>query len=209
MLRLPAATGPSLWRLDALLIALGTGAMLTTIAVTSAWAHDQGEWLTRNTVRVSLAWYALALVLMMRLEPADWRVETPRGRVARWCWTLAIGSFLVHLAVAFHYYDHWSHAHAVERTRQVSGWGEGIYVSHLFTLLWVADGLWWWLRPAAYARRPIIVDRALHTFILLIVFNGMVVYETGLIRYAGLALFALLALRWCQARGWPWQRMRA
>jgi hypothetical protein len=122
-------------------------------------------------------------------------------RLARWCWTLAWAAYLVHLAMAFHHYHHWSHAHAVEHTRSVSGVGEGIYVSHCFTLLWTVDVAWWWLRPETRARRSAWVDRSLHGFMFFMVFNATVVYESGLIRWAGVALTAWLAVLLLTASG--------
>jgi hypothetical protein len=159
--------------------------------------------LTRNTVRLSLAWYAAALCLMMRLNPVDWLAISNLGNLARWCWTWGVVCFLVHLAMAFHYYHHWSHAHAFEHTRQVSGAGEGIYVSYLFTWLWIADAVWWWIQPKRYAARPVWIDRALHAFMLFIVFNGMIVFESGAIRWAGLLLFILLPAGWLHSRVVP------
>jgi hypothetical protein len=184
-------------------IAGGLALVLATFMLTFAMAAEPGEMLTRNTVRLSLAWYATALTLMMRLAPDDWRAETRIGQVTRWCWTWSIVCFWVHLGVAFHFYHGWSHAHAFEHTRQVSGIGEGIYVSYLFTWLWTGDMIWWWVRPGSYAARSPWIDRALHAFMLFIVFNGMVVYESGLIRWAGLAMFAGLAAAWIAARGRP------
>ncbi|HVU88502.1 MAG TPA: hypothetical protein VHD36_14370 [Pirellulales bacterium] len=184
-------------------VAGGAALVAATFLLTFAIAAEPGEMLTRNTVRLSLAWYAAALVLMMRLAPADWRAETYAGQVARWCWTWSIVCFWVHLGVAFHFYHGWSHAHAFEHTREVSGIGEGIYVSYLFTWLWTGDMLWWWARPNGYAARSVWIDRVLHAFMLFIVFNGMVVYESGLIRWAGLAMFAGLAAAWVMARGRP------
>ena len=108
--------------------------------------------------------------------------------------------FLVHLAMAFHYYHDWSHAHAFERTRQISGIGEGIYVSYLFTILWALDVLCWWLRPAQHAVRSAWIGRSLHGFMLFIVFNSMVVYETGTIRWAGILMFIGLAAVWLTTR---------
>jgi hypothetical protein len=151
--------------------------------------------LTRDTVRVSLAYYAAAAWLMLGLRPADWPAATPRGAFARWCWTLAWAAYVVHLWVAFQIYHHGSHAEAVAHTQERAGFGPGIYVSHLFTLLWTADiALWWW-RPATYAARPSWNDRALHGFMVFVVFAGMVIYEEGPIRWAGLALCGGLALR--------------
>lgn len=177
---------------------VGGAALLAAVLVlTYLLAGDTGEMLTRNTVRLSLAWYAAALCLMMRLHGAnDWRAATTEGRLARWCWTWAVVVFLVHLAMAFHYYHGWSHAHAFERTREVSGVGEGIYISYFFTLWWTADMVWWWWQPARYAARSAWIDRALHAFMLFIVFNGMIVFETGGIRYAGCLMFGVLTLFW-------------
>ncbi len=115
---------------------------------------------------------------MLFLRPADWAIETPRGWAARWCWTWGLVCFLVHLAMAFHYFHHWSHAHAFERTREVSGVGEGIYVSYLFTWLWGADVAYWWLSPGGYAARSRWIDRTLQAFMLFIVINGTIVFET-------------------------------
>ena len=76
-------------------------------------------------------------------------------------------------------------------------------MSYLFTLLWAGDALWWWGSPLTYAIRSRWLTRALHAFMLFIVFNGMVVYETGPIRWAGLLMFVGLAIGWCAARGVP------
>jgi hypothetical protein len=174
----------------------GLVALVVVLAASNAPGPTRGETLTRNTIRLSLVWYAVGLVLMMHLGRNDWRCATVLGRVARWCWTWGIATFLVHLAMAFHFYHGWSHAHAFEQTRQASGVGEGLYVSYLFTLLWIIDALWWRVRPDAYAARPTRIDIALHAFMLFIVFNGMIVFESGAIRWAGVAMFVALAIAW-------------
>jgi hypothetical protein len=182
-------------------MALGGAAVLAlTLAVAVGLASDVGELLVRNTIRLSLTWYGVALLVMMRLAPADWAANADVGRLARWCWTWAWACFVVHVALAFHYYDHWSHAAAFERTREVSGIGEGLYVSYAFTLAWTVDVWLWWLRPADYATRPKWVGIVLHTTMLFIVFNGMVVFETGLIRWAGVIMFVVLAVAWVLTR---------
>jgi hypothetical protein len=137
---------------------------------------------------------------MIGLLPADWLARTGPGRLARWCWTLAWAAFVVHLGMAFHHYHHWSHDDAVRHTQEVSGFGEGVYVSDLFAVAWTADVAAWWLRPAWYARRSPWNDRALHGFMLFMVFNATIVYETGFIRWAGAALFVWLALVWAARR---------
>ncbi len=163
-------------------------AALLTLAV--AWpslsgSPTPGDDFTRNTVRLSLLFYAAALTLMM---------TTGRVRLARWCWTLAWAALVIHLGMAFHHYHGWSHADAVRRTREVSGFGEGVYVSYLLALAWTVDVAAWWLRPAWRARRSPWFGRVLHGFMLFVVFNATIVYGTGAIRWVGTALFAWLVL---------------
>jgi hypothetical protein len=76
----------------------------------------------------------------------------------------------------------------------ISGVGEGLYVSYLFTAVWLADVAWWWLWPESYAGRSAWIGRLTHGFMLFVAFNGTVVYETGAIRYAGLVASAGLLI---------------
>jgi hypothetical protein len=194
-------------------VALGAAMLAATLALSVALSvalgSDLGDLLTRNTIRLSLAWYAVAVGLMLFLAPDEWAAGTPvsatgrprRGWLARWCWTWGLVCFLVHLGMAFHYFHYWSHAHAFERTRQVAHVGEGIYISYLFTVLWGADVAYWWLNPRGYASRSPWIDRTLQAFMLFIVLNGMVVFESGPIRWAGLLGLAVLTVAWRMARG--------
>jgi hypothetical protein len=152
-----------------------------------------GDDLTRHTVRLALVYYAIGTTLMLFLRPAEWGAASGWGRLARWCWTLAWATYLVHLAMAFHHYHHWSHGDAVAHTQEVSGFGEGIWFSHLFTLVWTVDVAIWWLWPAGYATRSPWWDRLLHGYMAFIIFNATVVYEEGAIRWGGILLFAELA----------------
>ncbi len=174
--------------------------LLAGVLAAPWWLHPDapGDDLVRFTVRLALAYWAAALALMMYLRPDEWRADGGRGRLARWCWTLAWLTYLVHLVMAFHFYHHWSHADAIRHTEAVSGFGRGIYVSHFFTLVWSLDAIGWWLRPERYATRSPWIDRLLHGFMVFIVFNATVVYESGLIRWAGLAGLLGLALLGCQ-----------
>jgi hypothetical protein len=182
------------------LLVVGSWALLlAAVLATPWWIHPDvaGDDLVRHTVRLALVYWAAALALMIYLRPADWRAEHGRGRLARWCWTLGWLTYLVHLAMAFHFYHHWSHDDAVRHTKKVSGFGPGIYVSHFFTLVWSLDVMCWWLWPGRYAARSPWIDRLLHGFMVFIVFNATVVYESGLIRWAALAGLGALALLGC------------
>jgi hypothetical protein len=160
-----------------------------------------GDDLIRNTIRLALLYYAIALTLLLRSQPPDWHKHSHRIRLARLCWTLAWVTYLIHVAMAFHFAHHWSHAEAMRHTEEVSGVGEGIFVSHLFTLLWTTDVVSWWLWPSWYARRPAWIDWLLHGFMLFVVFNATVVFESGWIRWAGVVLFAwLAAVAWSRRR---------
>jgi hypothetical protein len=176
---------------------LGPILLAAVLLLSKQFADNPGDSLTRNTIRLSLAWYAVALALMIHLRSAeDRRAITPLGNSARWCWTWACLTFVIHVAVAFHYFHHWSHTHAFEHTREVSGFGEGLYISYFFTLFWSADAAAWWFAPAWYAARSPWIDRVLHGFMLFIVFNGTVIYEQGPIRWIAAAGFFAIALLW-------------
>jgi hypothetical protein len=186
----PTASGP------ARLLAASWLLLLPATLVLPQWLHadNVGDARTRLTVRLALAYYALALGLMLFLSGPGWASLTARGRLARAAWTAGWLTYLVHLAMAFHYYHHWSHHDAVRRTAAVSGFGAGIYVSHLFTLVWTADVASWWLWPRWYAGRPRWLDALLHGFMLVVVFNATVVFESGPTRWVGAAGFVVLAV---------------
>jgi hypothetical protein len=160
-----------------------------------------GDALVRWFIRAVLLAYGTALLLMCRLRsPDDWATRTNLGRAARGCWIAAYLLYVCHVALAFHYYHHWSHAHAVAHTEAVSGWGEGIFVSHAFTLLWGLDVLTWLFWPVRYAQRSPWIDRCLHAFMLFIIFNGAVVFATGAVRWLSLGMFVGLAVWWWMTR---------
>src|SRR5213592_1485393 len=107
-------------------------------------AGPRGENAVRNSVRLALLCYGVSLGVQLRGGPC---------RLARLSWTLGLAAYAVHVVLAFHHFHGWSHAQAVEHVRAASGFGEGVYASHLFGLLWTVDVAWWWLAPASYAVR--------------------------------------------------------
>jgi hypothetical protein len=171
-----------------LLFALLLGAALVLPFASKSPTLDDD--LTRYTVRVSLLYYAAAVCLLL-IRRSD---DVTLWQSARLYWTLGWIAYLVHLYVAFKFYHRGSHADAVEHTQEVTGFGPGIYVSHLFTLVWTLDVARWWLFPAAYAHRARWVTALLHGFMAFIVFNATIIYETGLIRWAGVAMFGVFAV---------------
>ncbi len=135
---------------------------------------------------------------------ARWR------RAAKWIWLAGCLLFLGHVAAAFHFYHHWSHAHAVaetaRQTKAVIGWefGEGLYFSYLFAIVWAVDALWWLARGEAYYERSRRITIALHAYMLFIGLNGAMVFESGVTRTYGFAACAvlgvLLVYRWMELR---------
>ena len=164
-----------------------------------------GELLTRWTVRLALLAYVLtvALRLTARRQPGP-------QRLARAAWTFGCALFLVHVAAAFHVFHGWSHADAyretARQTEELAGfrWGGGLYLNYVFTLVWVADAAWWWAAGlTAYAARPRWIDLALHGFFAFMAFNAVVVFESGAVRWFGVAatvLLVALSVRWVQTR---------
>jgi hypothetical protein len=164
--------------------------ILMAVAILGPWLGGSptlGDDLTRFTVRVSVLYYAIAVGGMLVRIRCGW---------VRIAWTLGWLAYLIHLGMAFHYYHHWSHVEAMRHTQERSGFGEGVFVSHAFTLLWTADVLSWRLAPRWHETRSRWIGIALHAFMAFIVFNATVVYETGLIRWAGVAMFTGMAAIW-------------
>jgi hypothetical protein len=190
----------------------GAYALLATVAILLLFHANTGPAWTRNAIRLSLIWYAATLFALIKIDPQDWLQNSAAVRLARGFWSCGLLLYLAHFALAFHFYHHWSHDDAFARTRQISGQGEGIYVSYLFTIVWIADVLWWWAAPQAYALRSRWVDRMLHGFMLFIVFNGTIVFEAGLLRATAIVMFLavvaawILALRRCELQMEPGDR---
>jgi hypothetical protein len=170
----PALLFVGLW-----LILLAAGYLLALDAT------DRGDFVTRHTARVAVLFWALAVGA---------RLLGCTRHTSRWLWTLACGAYLIHVAAAFEHIHHWSHAAAFEHVELVNGFGPGIFVSYLFSLIWLADVLWWLFAPISYESRPRWIDLGVHGFMAFVVFNGTVVYETGFIRWASVVMFLTLGL---------------
>lgn len=123
-----------------------------------------------------------------------------REKWLRILWTIGCGLFLVHVAAAFHFVHNWSHQAAVQttaaETRQLLGiaFGEGLWFSYAFVLLWLLDTIWWWTAADNWRRRPRALHITLHSYLLFIAFNGAIVFEAGPTRFVGILVTPLLLL---------------
>ena len=160
-----------------------------------------GELLTRWTIRAALVLYVAVTAGSLWWGPLrSLPPGSPWPPVSRVLWTAGCGLLLAHMAAAFHYYHHWSHADAaadtLRQTQEQVGvaFGGGIYFNYALALLWFADVGWWWIAPAAYARRPNWISFALHAYMLFMAVNGTIVFAEGPTRWWGLVTCLLLAV---------------
>ena len=142
------------------------------------------EELTRWTIRLALCGYLgrIFLGLLAGNRPA-------MMHLARWCWIAGCVMLWTHVVCAFQFYHHWSHATAYDQTARETldqvgvNFGGGIWFNYLFIALWTADAAWWWGSESSYLRRPRWVSITLHAYLVFIVFNATVVFETGPVRW--------------------------
>ena len=76
-------------------------------------------------------------------------------------------------------------------------WGGGLYLNYLFTIVWIADVVWWWGGVERYRCRSRLVLAIMHGFLFFIVVNATVVFGAGAIRWFGLAACLWVAYRAC------------
>jgi hypothetical protein len=164
----------------------------------AARSADPGEALTRFSIRLCLVWYGAALVIM--LWPVAGHLGEAWQRLGRALWTGAYVTYLLHVALAFHFFHHWSHAAAFAHVASQSGFGPGLYFNYAFSLVWGVDVAWWWSGLRRYAKRPRWISVVVHSFMVFIVFNGAVVFASGPVRWASAAGFVGLAALFGWAR---------
>jgi len=180
--------------------------------------------ITRWTIRLAMLAYAAALALRIASIRMDRKQgDKEKGRQAvepsptesspcldephteslqRTVWSLGCLLAWAHVLCALAVHHHWSHAaayaHTASETAKTVGinWGGGIYFNYLFLVLWSADSIWWWLRPASYHSRALSISIVIHAYLAFIAFNATVVFETGPVRFAALAAIVLLAAVW-------------
>jgi hypothetical protein len=166
-----------------------------------------GESLIVWSARVVVLFYALRLSV-------DFLVADPRRRErwARLAWTAGCAVYLVHVGLAFHFLHHWSHAaavaHTARRTFEVVGvsWGAGIYINYVFTALWVADVVWWWIRAFRHQAAPAFAYWFVHALFAFMFFNATVVFGPPFWKWIAAAAACLLIMaRFLLPRTPAWQ----
>ncbi len=157
-----------------------------------------GEWLTRGTV-----WVALSLYVGGEIVKAGRGGGARRG-AARWLNNFGCTAFLAHVTCAFHFYHGWSHSAAyAETARQTAelvgkNWGGGLYLNYLFALVWVAEVIGSWISPKGHIQRPDWLLWTMRAFFFFMIFNGTVLFPSGMVRWFGFVLCLVLAVCW-----WP------
>lgn len=163
---------------------------------------SSGEFLTRSTIWLAIAGYAIGTVVF-----ATARRRVDANRWARLAWTIGCAALLAHFASAYEFYHAWSHASAYADTaRQTAevfkvNWGGGLFINYAVATLWFADVAWWWFAGLdSYRRRPLLLTLLWHGFLIFIIFNATVVFKDGLIRWIGLFVCVVLCVSWVSIR---------
>ena len=118
----------------------------------------------------------------------------------RLLWTAACVLLWIHVACAFQYAHHGSHAeayaHTARQTEQVVGldWGGGIYFNYLLMVLWAGDAAWWWLAPRSFRARPPIIGGIIRGFVAFMALNAAVVFVSGPLRWVALGVMLILGV---------------
>ena len=161
-----------------------------------------GDQVTRWAVWVSVLAFVAAAALMMRR--GKFASSDPRVRAI---WTISFVALVVHVLIAFKTYHGWSHAaavaHTAAKTEAVVGisFGGGIWFNYLLLAVWGGDIVWWWSRPISYAARAEWQNAAIYGYVAFIMLNAVVFFETGPLRWWGVAATVFLTMLWlCQRR---------
>jgi len=163
---------------------------------------EAGEALIRWTARVALLLYVLAWIV-----PGPVHGRRPGLNWSRDAWSAGCCVYLLHVACAFQFVHHWSHAEAYAATARQTAlmiglhWGGGLYANYAFTLLWLGDVCWWWFAPERYEARPRFIEWSVQAFLAFMWFNATVVFGHGIARWLGLAACIILGGIWYNRRG--------
>jgi hypothetical protein len=149
------------------------------------------EYLVRGT-----AWLSALLYFLSLLMPHA-RVSVSMPRLRRYLYSGGWLVLLVHIALAFHFYHHWSHDDAWQRTQEQSGYGNGIYANYALIVVWGLDVLWSWLASMKYQSRPRWIGVCIQGFLLFMWFFATTIFAiwpTSLIGWGLCFILLILAL---------------
>jgi len=149
--------------------------------------------ITRATVWLALLCYVGAVLSRGRGHQA----------LMRTMWLTGCVFFLAHVAAAFHFFYHWSHAFAVEDTRAQTmaltgvNFRGGLFFNYLFALIWLMDCAGMLRGGKLFQETHRVWWRALHTFFIFMIFNATVVFGHGWAKPAGgvICVVAVVGLR--------------
>ena len=161
---------------------------------------DNGEFLTRATIWITIVAYTAGSVLFARSQG-----RTCWDSAVRVAWTIAVVSLIAHLICAYQFFHDWSQTSALRetarKTEEVIGlnWAGGLYINYAFLIVWIVDVGWWWIGGlTSYRARPWPLIAVWHGFIIFILFNATVVFKNGPVRWIGVAVCLVLLLAWAR-----------
>jgi hypothetical protein len=134
------------------------------------------------------------------------RRQLADSRGFRLLWSATLLMLVVHVACAYHFRHHWSHAAAYDdtarRSQELVGTpvGSGLYWNDALVVWWTADVLWMWAAPGSYRRRPRWWSWSLAGFLAFMMFNAAIVFAVGPARWVGVAGCVMLLVCWFAGR---------
>ncbi len=160
------------------------------------------------TARIAvLAWFGCLLRDLSSARRGSTSAPVARGRLL--LWTAGCLAFLLHVAAAFCFVHHGSHAaalaHTARQTYEVTGWnwGGGLWVNYAMTLWWPLDVILSW--KYGLDGLPRWYRWTLHTFFGFLIFNATVVFGPPGWRWLAVPATLLLWVTWLRSPVSPLQ----
>jgi len=156
-----------------------------------------GELVTKLFIWISITAYVAAMAIV-----ANQRQTTGVLHILRLLWTGAYLALLLHVLAAFATHHAWSHSaavvHTAQQTEAVVGisFGGGVWFNYFLLLLWGADVTWWWGNQTSYENRSPAIGWFVHLYLAFIMFNAVIIFESGAVRWFGLGATALVIAIW-------------
>ena len=150
-------------------------------------------------------WLALLLFVVGQLGQRTIAAGGQTCACTSWLWFAGAIVCSIHIIVALAVRHGWSHQSSIEataaQTAAVYGlhWGGGVYFNYLFAGLWLAEGVWWCIKPGSFVSRPTAAVFIVRAFYLLIIVNAAIVFAAPSHRFAGAGL--VLGLLWAWRPG--------